>query len=523
MMGKIKYILLICALSVVLFASGCAEEGSVANRVSVMGIDISSMTRDGAVAALESLELEGSLKATITVGEEKIVLSADEIGAKYDAEKTVDEIVEKSRSLFAGLFKKDYAMAVDVDEELLTIALKAYETKGAPKTATITEEGIMIKNAYPSKMLDREKLTEAIGEGFGKGEGSEFEMEYTVGDVYGPSDTEILSELNNEFKEPGYIMDDEGNITVTESSVGVNFDMDEALGIMSEHTSEAEEYLIPCEVKVPVHTKEELEAALFRDTLGTYKTNFSSSSANRASNINTATGSISGTVLMPGDVFSFNGTVGERTTARGYKSAGAYVAGETVDQVGGGICQVSSTLYNTVLLSNLEIVERRSHQMTVSYVPMGRDATVNWGTTDFRFKNNTEYPVRIDGIINGRNVTLTIVGTETVENRKVEILTSTVSTLQPPVETIEDPTKAVGFSETTQKGSMGYVVDATRVVYSGDEVISREGLVRSRYNPKKTIMTVGTMEAVVAPEDDTVMPPGLLPPVVNETATEPLV
>ena len=226
---------------------------------------------------------------------------------------------------------------------------------------------------------------------------------------------------------------------------------------------------------------------------------------------------------MPGDVFSFNGTVGERTTARGYKSAGAYVAGETVDQVGGGICQVSSTLYNTVLLSNLEIVERRSHQMTVSYVPMGRDATVNWGTTDFRFKNNTEYPVRIDGIINGRNVTLTIVGTETVENRKVEILTSTVSTLQPPVETIEDPTKAVGFSETTQKGSMGYVVDATRVVYSGDEVISREGLVRSRYNPKKTIMTVGTMEAVVAPEDDTVMPPGLLPPVVNETATEPLV
>lgn len=522
MKGKFKYILLICALMAVLFASGCTKEGSVASRVSVMGVDISSMSREDAIKALENVELEGSLKATVTAGGEKIVLSADEIGAEYNAEKTVDEIIEKSKGFFSGLLKKDYAMAVDVDEELLTIALEAYEAEGAPKSATITDAGIMIKNACPSKVLDREKLTEAIGEGFGKGESTEFEMEYTVDMVYGPSDTEILSELKNEFKEPAYIKDEEGNITVTESSVGVTFDMDEALNIMSGHTKEAEEYLIPCEVKIPLHTKEELEEALFRDTLGSYKTNFSSSSANRASNINLATSSINGLVLMPGDVFSFNGTVGERTTARGYKTAGAYVAGETVDQVGGGICQVSSTLYNTVLLSNLEIVERRSHQMTVSYVPMARDATVNWGTTDFRFKNNTEYPIRIDGIINGRNVTITIVGTETIENRRVEIVTSTVSTLQPPVETIEDVTKEVGFSETTQKGSVGYVVDATRVVYSGDEVISRESLVRSRYNPKKTIMTVGTMEAVVAPEDDTVMPPGLLPPVVNEAVTEPL-
>ncbi len=520
MMGKIKYLLLLCVMTAVLFASGCAKDGHVANNVSVMGVDVSAMSRDDAIKALKDVVLDGTLEATIVVGEEKIVISADEIGASYNIEKTVDNVIEKSKSFFAGLIKKDYAVAVDIDGELLDIALNDFETEGAATSAAIADEGIMITNAYPSKKLDREKLCEAIAEGFGKGEDANFDMEYIITPVFGPSDREVLSELGKEFKDSSYIMDEAGNITVTESSVGVVFDMDEALKLMGEHTDEGETYLIPCEVKMPTHTKEELEAALFRDTLGSYKTNFSSSSANRASNIGLATESISGLVLMPGDVFSFNGTVGERTVARGYKTAGAYVAGETVDQVGGGICQVSSTLYNTVLLSNLEITERRSHQMTVSYVPMGRDATVNWGTTDFRFKNNTEYPVKIVGEINGRNVTISIVGTETIENKRVEIVTSTVSTLAPPVETIEDPTKAIGFTETTQKGTQGYVVDATRVVYSGDTEISREGLVRSRYSPKKTIMTVGTMESVAIPEDE-IMPPGLMPPTVTETATVP--
>ncbi|MBQ8003141.1 MAG: VanW family protein, partial [Clostridia bacterium] len=329
---------------------------------------------------------------------------------------------------------------------------------------------------------------------------------------------ELLALLVNEYKEPEYIMDENGIIYVTESSIGVVFNTDEALKIMGEHTQEGESFVIACEVKKPKHTKEELEAALFRDTLGKYTTNFSSSSANRASNIALATGSINGVILMPGDVFSFNGSVGERTVSRGYKTAGAYVAGETVDQVGGGICQVSSTLYNTVLLSNLQITERRSHQMTVSYVPMGRDATVNWGTTDFRFKNNTEYPVKIVGTISGRNVAISIVGTETIDGKKVEIATSTVSVLEPMVETVEDPEKEVGFTQ-TKNGSKGYVVDATRIVYSNGTEVSRESLVRSRYNPKKTVVTVGTKVVEVPTEDPYKMPPGLIP--VEEWGTQP--
>ncbi len=515
---KVKFILLIASAMLVLFASGCTKEGYVASKVSVMGVDISSMTREDAIAALEGVVLAETSEAVIFADDEKIVFSAGEIGAKYNAEKTVDDIIAKSKGFFSGWFKKEYAMAVDIDETMLNGALAEYETAGAPKSATVVDEGIMVTNAHPSKYLDREKLCALLSDCFGGAVDEDTSLEYIVDYVKGPSDMEILSVLGNEFKEPGYIMDEEGNITVTESSLGVVFDMDAALKMMSEHTEDGEAFLIPCEVKKPKHTKEELEAALFRDTLGSYKTNFSSSSANRASNINLATSSINGTILMPGDVFSFNGVVGQRTTARGYKTAGAYVAGETVDQVGGGICQVSSTLYNTVLLSNLEITERRSHQMTVSYVPMGRDATVNWGTTDFRFKNNTEYPVKIVGTINGRNVTISIVGTETIDGKKVEIVTNTVSVLEPSIETVEDAEKEVGYTS-TKNGSKGYVVDATRVVYSNGEEVSREALVRSRYNPKKTVVTVGTKVVETPTEDPYKMPPGLIP--VEEVGTQP--
>lgn len=520
---KIKYMLLLCVMMAVLFASGCAKEGHMASNTSIMGIDVSSMSREEAMAALEGLVLDADEEVIIEAEGEKIVLSAGEIGAGYNVADTVDFAIEKSQGFFAGgLIRSSYNMEVDIDDALLDMALAPYEIVGAPTSAQIVPEGIMVTNAYPSKTLDRAELKEKAEAFLGGVKKEAIAMKYTVTTVESPSDTEVLAALENEFKESGYIRDEDGNIAVTESAVGVIFDMDSALDIMGGHTEEGEVFLIPCEVKQPAHTKEELEEALFRDTLGSYKTSYATSSANRASNIALATSSISGVVLMPGEVFSFNTSVGERTVARGYKLAGAYVAGETVDQVGGGICQVSSTLYNTVLLSNLEIVERRNHQMTVSYVPMGRDATVNWGTTDFRFKNNTEYPVKLVGKIEGKSVTISAIGTETIENKKIEIVTQTVSTIEPAVETIEDATKPVGYSETTQKGSNGYVVEAKRVVYSNGEALSEEGLVRSRYNPKKTIITVGTMEPeVTLPADDYTMPPGLMPPAVQEASTAP--
>lgn len=515
-----KWLLLICVFALFLCLTGCTKDGYVASKVTVGGVDIGSMSREEAISALNGTVIDANDAVTLSFGEESLVITAGEAGAQYNIENTVDYVIGESKGIFSGWFKKEYPMQVDVDASLLNVKLAEVEREVSQVSAHVIDNGIEVTNGVSGRKLDRDEITLLIAEQFGNKEKENIVPEFIV---TAPDEVDydaFLSAFGSEYKEAEYIKGEDGTISVTEESAGVIFDKNSAVDIMKQHTNEGEVYVIPCEVILPMNTKADLEAKLFCDVLSTYSTNFSSSSANRASNINLATSSINGLILMPGDVFSFNNTVGERTTARGYKTAGAYVAGETVDQVGGGICQVSSTLYNSVLLSNLEIVERRSHQMTVSYVPMGRDATVNWGTTDFRFKNNTAYPIKLVGTINGKNVAISVIGTATIDNMKVDIVTSTVSVLEPPVETVEDPEKEVGYTS-TKTGSKGYVVDATRIVYSNGAEVSRESLVRSRYNPKKTVVTVGTKEVVVeepvadTPQDGYQMPPGLMPPEVQ--------
>mgnify|MGYP002965780472 CR=1 FL=1 len=144
-------------------------------------------------------------------------------------------------------------------------------------------------------------------------------------------------------------------------------------------------------VELPAVTAEELEQVLFRDVLGEAKTHVSGS-AGRIGNVKLSAQIINGLVLNSGETFSYNGSVGKRTADRGFKPAPAYVKGETVDEIGGGICQTSSTIYYAVLHTNLKIVERRAHRFNTGYVPEGMDATVYYGQTDFRFENSTDYP-----------------------------------------------------------------------------------------------------------------------------------
>lgn len=154
----------------------------------------------------------------------------------------------------------------------------------------------------------------------------------------------------------------------------------------------------------------------FDDLLGRFSTNYSTKNFNRTNNIEIAAKKINGTILFPGETFSYNNALGERTTSAGFLEAGAYVGGVLVNEVGGGICQVSSTLYNSVLLANLEIVERKNHSVPPSYVPLGLDATISWGHIDFKFKNTRKYPIKISCLANNGFCIVEIFGTnETTE------------------------------------------------------------------------------------------------------------
>ena len=180
---------------------------------------------------------------------------------------------------------------------------------------------------------------------------------------------------------------------MVDGQVGVALDP-QAAAFALDAAAPGERILLPAEVTYPSMTAAELEAVLFRDVLGTATTSVGGTSVRRG-NVKLAGECCNGLILNDGDVFDYNTVVGKRTTDRGFGAAPAYVNGETVETVGGGICQVSSTIYYAALLGNLEIVERYAHRYVVTYMPLGMDATVSWGGPEFKFRNDTLYPIRL--------------------------------------------------------------------------------------------------------------------------------
>ncbi len=214
---------------------------------------------------------------------------------------------------------------------------------------------------------------------------------------------------------------------ITASSTGLDFNMslEEAenlvAGVVADETQS--QAVIQLKTLYPTVTTDNLGYDAFPNELSSYSTHYGSiSSYGRATNIELCAANIDGKVFMPGEVFSFNEVVGQRTPQRGFKQAAAYANGQTVMEYGGGICQVSSTLYNAVLLANLEIVERYNHMFPVSYVPVSRDATVSWGSCDFLFKNNKNYPIKISSKTSDGNVYIKIYGIREDNEPEVSIV-----------------------------------------------------------------------------------------------------
>ena len=255
-------------------------------------------------------------------------------------------------------------------------------------------------------------------------------------------------------------------------------------------------------ISIPIH---DLEPSITREMLqskfvlrGAYTTSFSDSTKNRKYNIRFGAEKINGIILKPGDVFSANDTLGKRTRKNGWKNAGAYEGGEVVQQPGGGVCQLSSTLYNAALYADMEIVERRNHSMPVHYVDRGRDATINsiGNIIDFKFRNNTSSDVIIMAYTTGNTLHMEIYGVpmEGEEYDRIEIRTKQTSSTSIKTEYTYLPDKPTSYKKTTVKGSKGYKVRTYKDYYLGDTLVKTDDLGLSVYNmfPKK--VEVGMIE-----------------------------
>lgn len=234
-----------------------------------------------------------------------------------------------------------------------------------------------------------------------------------------------------------------------------------------------------------------LQRSLFRDVLTEQKTTLNINLAARTSNVKLAASLVNGTILNPGDEFSYNKIVGPRTYERGFKDALIFQQGEIVDGTGGGICQVSSTLYMATLYSDLEVVERRNHRFTVTYTKLGEDATVVYGSTDYRFKNNTKYPIKIFTSVTGSTLKVTFLGTKTSE-KTVKLQTNILQQTPYAKKTIEDPTLEYGKTKVKTEGHTGYKTETYRVVYENGVEVGRTLENKSTYTKLDHVVLVGT-------------------------------
>lgn len=252
-----------------------------------------------------------------------------------------------------------------------------------------------------------------------------------------------------------------------------------------------------CELDEPRGSEEDF--AKVKDVLGTFTTSFTSSGANRTKNVTNGVSKIDGSILYPGETLSVYELCNPFTEANGYATATAYENGMEVDSVGGGICQVSTTLYNAVLKAELEVVERSNHSMIVGYVDPSMDAAIAGTYKDLKFKNNTDAPIYIEGKVVNKTATFTIYGHETRDtaNRKVtyksEVLETT--TAEPALVYVGNNSKPIGYKAITQKAHTGYKAQLWKIVTVNGVEESREVVNKSTYKAAPAYCTVGTFWA----------------------------
>lgn len=549
--GKKPLIVILCLLAVVLAAAGGALgwlyfTDSIYPGVTVGGssadgqmdpIDLSGLSRPEALAALEEAftSVTPGQSLEVTVGEYSRTLDLSGVGTRYDASQTTESAYLYGRtgslpariravwqSLTQGIVITP-AIAVDqqlLDSEIQKLASDLSSEMSQP-TYTLEDDVLILDRGQTGVSIDTGDFLAFVRGRILSGDLSPAVYEPQVED---PDQLDLMlirDEIEQPMQNPRLDLENDptGN-TILPAQRGISLDVDEAQKILAESDERYVE--LPLDITEPTMTTEEFESALFRDVLGEGTTSFNASLVGRTTNVKLACDFIDGVILNPGDVFSYNDTVGPRTYERGFRDAIVYVGASAEDGVGGGICQVSSTIYYAALRADLEIVERKAHSRIVTYVPLGEDATVAWGAVDFRFKNDTDYPIRIDVSYGRSSMTVQLVGTKT-ENKTVQMETTVLS--KTPFQTVhvENAELAPGESRVKSNGYTGYVTETYRVVYIDGVETSRTFENKSVYTKYDKVIEDGPALPVVEPitPTDPTMPTDPTVPVDPTTPVDP--
>ena len=474
--------------------------------VTLNGVELGKLTRVEAAQKLKDSgwdNVDGAEVTFLLPLEHKVTVSAEEAGTQYssaDGAMLAYDYCHEG-NIFKNLISyikcstsgAELGMDVEADRDIIRERVNDSVTKVTAELMTsgveVGEESIVIVKGATAVSIDSEKLIDEIASALESHDFGDHEFDVDVGEAVELDIDELYDSVHCEPADAYY---DKETGEIVDAVIGLDFDKSEAESLWN-----AAEYGESIEIDIvttdPEFTTEDVEAMIFRDELGSNRTSLSGSSQNRITNVKLACAAIDGLELKPGETFSYNDVVGERTEARGYKPAGAYSGGQVVQEVGGGICQVSSTLYYSALLSNLQITNRVCHYFGVGYLPAGLDATVSWGGPEFKFKNNREWPIRITATVDDKTNTMTISidGTD-VDGSYVEMSYATW---------------LVYNNKEYPETATGYKAASYRWVYDKDgNLLSKELEAYSEYHYHEEDIVFPT------PTPSPTLPPGILDP-----------
>lgn len=507
--SKLVPILCICAATLVLLSAavlyfgGFIGNATMKNGVYIAGVNVSGMTHKEVVQCVNSAIEKTYPKSPmqVKVGDQLTTIYPTDSGVKLRTELAVTMAFITRAD--AGHF--DLSPYLKLDKEKVQQMLAPMEDPYRESSFTqssysitgsrpaLTEDHVEdptqkleIFMGTPAYTFSADDLYATVLAGYSS---NQMSVEYEV-PTKSPDAIDLDKIQKEHYVEPVSAEMDRKTFEVSQHTYGYGLDLESAKEALRA-AKYGESISIDFVRIAPEWTYESLKAILFRDVLATY-TSTSGSSYNRRTNMRLACEAINGQVVFPGDTFSYSNTLGERTPEKGYKPAPMYVGSESVASYGGGICQPSSTLYYCTLMADLETVERHNHGFFCSYVPAGMDATIAWGSCDFIFRNNQEYPIRIDAVADGDSVTITLYGTDTKDYYvKMEYEIWAVNSWKT-VEKEFPPNNSKGYKDGQEITSpyTGYTVQTYKCKYDKetDALISREKEAYSVYNKRDRVV-----------------------------------
>lgn len=501
--------------------------------ISISGIEVSGLSKEEAKGKIEAVYNEKQEKEIPLKYEEyETSLNKEIMEVNYKIDEAIETAYKMGRKeniflsnydiLFTLIGKKNIPVKMEMNEDV---------TKQTIKDININLPGVVIESSYSVEedeliitkgqagiVVDEEKLLKEIKENLDDVNIKDTIIEIPVQNK-APEEInidKIHEEVYKEAKDAYYTKDP---YTVYPEVEGVDFDVETAKELLKE---EKEEYVIKLIITKPKVTLSQIGDEAFPNKLSTCTTRYDVSDTNRTTNLIIACNKINGKVVLPGETFSYNKALGPRTVEAGYRNGKIYSGGEVVDGIGGGICQISSTLYNAILEANLETVERRNHQFVTSYLPAGRDATVVYGVTDFKFKNTRQYPVRIVASARNGIATVSIYGIKEENEYTFTFKTNPIASIPFTTQYIEDSSLPEGTEKIKQKGANGLRTETYITKMLNGKVISTKLLSKDTYSAMNRIVIKGTKAGTTTNITPTTPEPVTPEPTVPEETQAPV-